>query len=90
MTRPKLAILTAAVFVIGIAIGAGLMPMLGPWMWPVTLLVVAALAGHDIGEFVPADNAAGGYQAECGRCGGTVWLGDNGLIYSLLAERCPG
>jgi hypothetical protein len=51
------------------------------------ILVEAALSGHDLTPFDPVP--AGGYQARCRRCRHTVWLGGNGLIYSLLAERCP-
>jgi hypothetical protein len=54
------------------------------------MMVEAALAGHDIGPFEPADATTGGYEAACRRCGRSVWVGDDGLIYSLLAERCPG
>ena len=52
--------------------------------------VRAALAGHDIGPFDPVNSTAGGYQAECRKCFQTIWLRDDGLMYSLLAERCPG
>jgi len=48
--------------------------------------VTAALAGHDIGPFEEDDN---GYQAACRRCGKTVWVGESGLLYSLLGESCP-
>jgi hypothetical protein len=51
--------------------------------------VNAALAGHDIGPFEPVDPEIGGYQAACRRCGKTAWVGGNGLIYSLMAEKCP-
>jgi hypothetical protein len=47
--------------------------------------VDAALAGHDLGPFEEVDN---GYQAACRRCGKTVWVGENGLMYSLLGESC--
>jgi len=49
--------------------------------------VNAALAGHDIGPFEEDDN---GYQAACRRCGKTVWVGEGGLLYSLLGEKCGG
>jgi len=52
--------------------------------------VTAALAGHDLGPFEPVDNTAGGYQAACRRCGKTVWVGESGLMYSLLGEGCEG
>ena len=52
--------------------------------------VNAALAGHDIGPFEDVDTTAGGYQAACRRCAKTVWVGDQGLIYSLLPKERPG
>jgi hypothetical protein len=52
--------------------------------------VNAAMQGHDLGPFEPVDPEIGGYQAACRRCAKTVWVGDNGIMYSLLAERCPG
>ena len=49
-----------------------------------------ALAGHDLGPFEPVDTFDGaGYQAECRKCGLTAWVGESGLMYSLLDERCP-
>jgi len=50
--------------------------------------VNAALAGHDLAPFEDAETVSGGYQATCRRCGQTVWVGDAGLIYSLLDDRC--
>lgn len=50
--------------------------------------VNAALAGHDLGPFESAETLTGGYQARCRRCGRTVWVGDNGLMYSLLGDKC--
>jgi hypothetical protein len=52
--------------------------------------VDAALAGHDLGPFEPVDPEIGGYQAACRRCGKTVWVGNQGLIYSLLGDACEG
>ena len=52
--------------------------------------VNAALAGHDLGPFEPVDPEIGGYQAACRRCGKTVWVGESGLLYSLLGEVCEG
>jgi hypothetical protein len=52
--------------------------------------VNAALAGHDLTGFEPVDTTAGGYQAACRRCGKTVWVGDSGLMYSLLWDGCEG
>jgi len=51
---------------------------------------VYALAGHDLGSFEEVDTTAGGYQATCRRCAKTVWVGRQGLIYSLLGEVCEG
>jgi hypothetical protein len=51
--------------------------------------VNATLSGHDIGPFELVDPRIGGWQAECRRCGKSVWVGDNGLMYGILAERCP-
>jgi hypothetical protein len=50
--------------------------------------VNAALNGHDIGPFEPVDTVSGGYQAVCRRCGKSVWVGDSGVMYSLLGEEC--
>jgi len=52
--------------------------------------VRAALGGHDIGPFYSVTSLAGGHQSECRKCGQTVWIRDDGLIYSLLGERCAG
>ncbi len=48
--------------------------------------VEAALQGHDLAGFEVVDER--GFQAGCRKCGGTVWVGVSGLIYSLLAESC--
>ena len=53
--------------------------------------VNAALAGHDLGPFEQVKTFEGaGYQAKCRRCNQTAWVGESGLLYSLLAEQCPG
>jgi hypothetical protein len=52
--------------------------------------VNAALAGHDLGTFAVLDTTAGGYEAHCRKCDKSVWVGDQGLIYSLLGESCAG
>ncbi len=49
--------------------------------------VNAALSGHDLGPFDEVDN---GYQAACRLCGKTVWVGESGLMYSLLEDVCEG
>jgi hypothetical protein len=53
--------------------------------------VNAALAGHDLGPFDPVESSfeGAGYQAECRKCGLTAWVGESGLMYSLLGESCP-
>ena len=52
--------------------------------------VNAVLAGHDRGPFDPVDTFEGaGYQVQCRRCGQTAWVGESGLMYSLLGDRCP-
>lgn len=45
----------------------------------------AALGGHDLGEWEEVEN---GWQARCQQCNQSVWVGNGGLRYSLLAERC--
>jgi hypothetical protein len=51
--------------------------------------VEAHLQGHDLASFELSEDEKG-YEARCQRCGGTVWVGRQGLIYSLLSVRCPG
>lgn len=46
-----------------------------------------ALGGHSLGPFEAVEN---GYQATCRHCGKTTWVGEQGLRYSLLGERCSG
>ncbi len=52
--------------------------------------VEAALQGHDLGPFEPVDPDIGGWQAGCRNCGQGVWVGDTGLMYSVLGERWAG
>lgn len=52
------------------------------------VMVSAALDGHDLAAFEPLDQPGRGYQARCRRCGKTVWVGEPGLIYSLLEGEC--
>ena len=49
--------------------------------------VEASLGGHQLGPFEEVEN---GYQAVCTACGGSSWVGPQGLRYSLLAEVCQG
>ena len=52
--------------------------------------VNAALAGHDLGPFEPVEGLTGGYETRCRNCSQSAWVGDSGLIYSLLDDKCPG
>lgn len=52
------------------------------------IAVNAVAAEHDLTGF-KAVKHAGGYQAICRKCGVTVWVGNNGRYYSLLANKCP-
>ena len=52
--------------------------------------VNAALSGHDLGPFEPVEVLTGGYEARCRNCNQSAWVGDSGLMYSLLSESCPG
>ena len=51
--------------------------------------VEAPLQGHNLGSFKAVDTITGGYEAGCKFCGLTSWVGDNGLRYSLLEDKCP-
>jgi len=57
-------------------------------------VAVNAVGGnHDLSGFAVAEDSDGkadGYQAQCRRCGMTAWVSEDGLIYSLLEELCPG
>ena len=58
-----------------------------------SIAVNAAAGGHDLSGFEPvvdADGQPNGHQATCRRCGLSAWVGDNGVIYSLLDDVCPG
>jgi hypothetical protein len=52
------------------------------------VMVEASLGGHELTPFEAI--ATGGYLARCRVCGGTVNVGDDGNIFSLLAPTCPG
>jgi len=57
------------------------------------IAVNAAAAGHDLSGFEPVQDADGqpnGHQARCRNCQQSVWVGDNGLMYSLLDDICNG
>ena len=66
-----------------------LIPILNQSM--LEIAVNAAATGHYLGGFEPVDDTDGrpaGYQARCRKCGRTAWVGFDGLMYSLLEERC--
>lgn len=51
--------------------------------------VNAALAGHDLGPFELVESFEGsGYEARCRRRDQSAWVGESGLMYCLLGERC--
>ena len=53
------------------------------------VMVDAALSGHDLTVWEYDDKrSTPGWQARCRRCDRTVWVGAQGLIYSLLDESC--
>lgn len=51
--------------------------------------VEAHLQGHALGSFVLTEDERG-YEANCARCGMSVWVGMRGVFYSLLEDICPG
>lgn len=58
------------------------------------VMVAAAVDGHQLGEWAAVvdddTDQVTGHQAICSACGRSVWVGVQGLIYSLLGEHCPG
>ena len=55
------------------------------------IAVNAAAAGHDLSGFRPVNATEGlpnGYEARCRKCGRTAWVGEGGLMYSLLDDIC--
>ena len=57
------------------------------------VMVNGAGAGHDLASWEPvqdSDGRSNGVQCRCDLCGQTAWVGDNGVIYSLLDDMCPG
>jgi len=56
------------------------------------IAVNGAAGGHDLTGFEPVqdhDDRPNGYQARCRKCDLTAWVDDSGMIYSLLAHKCP-
>lgn len=51
--------------------------------------VEAALQGHELASWHPADALGSGWQAVCTQCGAAVYASGRAL-HSTLAERCPG
>lgn len=49
--------------------------------------VEAVLGGHELERWQQVET---GWQATCKLCDATVWVGENGLGYSLLADSCAG
>ena len=49
--------------------------------------VTAALGRHDLGHWESTET---GWNAACKVCGGTIAVGKNGVLYSLLDDSCPG
>ncbi len=47
----------------------------------------AALSGHELGPFEPVEVLTGGYEVRCRKCNQSAWVGDSGLMYSLLGEK---
>jgi hypothetical protein len=35
-----------------------------------------------------AQSLPNGYEARCHKCGRTAWVGEDGLMYSLLDSEC--
>ena len=52
------------------------------------VMVNAALNAHDLTEWEQVQEGDG-WQAVCRKCGKSVWVGSQGLIYSLLDDPCP-
>ena len=56
------------------------------------VMVNATLNGHNLGPWVADENDLGavtGWQALCRQCARSVWVGRSGVLYTLLADRCP-
>lgn len=56
------------------------------------VMVNATLNGHNLGPWVADENELGGvtgWQALCRQCARSVWVGSRGVLYTLLADRCP-
>ncbi len=68
-----------------------MMPNEAPSEAVVEVQVSALLSGHDLTPFELLPDTADEYQATCRRCGRTVWVRGNSLVYSLLGDAdCPG
>lgn len=57
------------------------------------LAVNATSGNHDLAGCEAVDDYDShhnGYEARCWRCNLTAWIDDSGMVYSLLADTCPG
>jgi hypothetical protein len=52
--------------------------------------VEASFQCHDLGPFEPVEVLTGGYEARCRKCNQTAWVGESGLMYSLLGSIVNG
>ena len=53
--------------------------------------VNVALDGYGYGPFETVETfSGGGYESRFRRCILTAWVGESGIMYSLLGDRCQG
>ena len=50
--------------------------------------VEASFQGQDKGPFESVEVIKGGDEARCRKCDQSAWVGDSGLMYSLLGDEC--
>ena len=50
-------------------------------------MIMAALGGHDLGEWKQADIKERGFQAYCRQCGQSIYASHT-VYYSLLDDTC--
>lgn len=50
------------------------------------IIITDGLDGRDLAAFELLDQPGRGYQIGCRNCRKKVWVGKNGLVYSLLGE----
>ena len=59
----------------------------------IEIAVNSAAGNHDLGGFELVEDHDGdpnGYEARCRKCNQTAWVDFSGMMYSLLADACPG